>query len=123
MANGAGNSPFYLRDASTYRATNFALTPAKFIGFRVAANGSGPLLNDATRFHYGYFRVTWDRQSDEFRIHSGAYDSTVNMPIAVPEPTSAALIGVGALALGAGAIRRSRKARRAAAEETPVEAA
>ena len=124
MANGAGNSPFYLRDASTHRATNFTLTPANFIGFRVAANGSGPLLNDATQFHYGYFQVTWTAALNEFRILSGAYESTVNTPITtVPEPTSAALIGVGALALGAGAIRRSRKARRAAAEETPVEAA
>jgi hypothetical protein len=123
LANGAGNSPFYLRDASTYRANNFTLTPANFIGFRVAANGTGPLFNDATQFHYGYFKVTWDRQSDEFRVLSGAYESTVNAPITVPEPTAAALSGIGALALGAGAIRRSRKARRAAAEETPVEAA
>ena len=82
----------------------------------MAANGTGPTFNDATQFHYGYFRVTWDKQSDVFQVLSGAYESTVNAPITVvPEPGGVALAGIGALALGAGAIRRSRKARKAVA--------
>ena len=59
---------------------------------------------------YGYFEVTWNETSSEFEILSGAYESTPNTPIAVPEPSAIALTGIGALALGAGAIRRSRKA-------------
>lgn len=84
-----------------------------FLGFR---------FESGTDFHYGYFEVTWDNVENEFQILSGAYESTPNTPIAVPEPTGVALAGIGALALGAGAIRRSRKARKAAAEGTLAEA-
>jgi len=38
----------------------------------------------------------------------------VNTAISVPEPSAIAMTGIGALALGAGAIRRSRKGRKAA---------
>jgi hypothetical protein len=77
-----------------------------YMGFRTAQN------------NYGWLEVTWNSTSNEFQILSGAYESTANTPItvgAVPEPTTIALTGVAALALGAGAIRRSRKARREAA--------
>jgi len=124
FASNGSESAFLFVEGAGFVSPDFSLTPAKYMGFRVAANGTGPGFNDATQFHYGYFQVTWTAALNEFRILSGAYESTVNTPITtVPEPTSAALIGVGALALGAGAIRRSRKARRAAAQETPVEAA
>jgi hypothetical protein len=106
-------------------APSFPLTPSSHIGFRVAANGTGPTFGDATEFNYGYFRVTWEGTNDanaQFQILSGAYESTVNTPIPVPEPAGVALAGIGALALGAGAIRRSRKARKAAAEGTLAEA-
>jgi hypothetical protein len=53
-----------------------------------------------------------------------AYNNTLTLTSisAVPEPSTVALTGIGALALGAGAIRRSRKARKAAAEGTLAEA-
>ncbi len=105
-----------------YESNNFSLAPPNFIGFRVAANGTGSDYSNATQFHYGYFQVTWDKTADEFRILSGAYESTVNTPITVvPEPTGMALAGIGALAMGAGAIRRTRKARKAAAEAASAE--
>jgi hypothetical protein len=88
--------------------------PGNYMGFRVGTP-SGP-------FNYGYFEVTWDSTTEQFQILSGAYESTPNTPIAVPEPATMALAGIGALALGAGAIRRSRKARKAAAEGTLAEA-
>jgi len=47
---------------------------------------------------------------------------TLTSVSSVPEPSTVALAGIGALALGAGAIRRSRKARKAAAEGTLAEA-
>ena len=80
--------------------------PGNYMGFRSGQPGN---------YIYGYFEVTWDQTSSEFQILSGAYESTLNTPIAVPEPSAIALTGIGALALGAGAIRRSRKARKVAA--------
>ena len=76
--------------------------PGNYMGFRVGPFG-GP-------YNYGYFEVTWNSTSEQFQILSGAYESTPNAPIAVPEPATMALTGIAALALGAGAIRRSRKA-------------
>jgi len=61
---------------------------------------------------YGYLEVTWSSSSSQFQILSGAYESVPGTPIAVPEPATMGAIGVAALALGAGAIRRSRKARK-----------
>jgi hypothetical protein len=110
-------SQFYLSFYGIFTAGNFSSTPANYIGFRVAANGTSPFFNNATLFNYGYFQVTWNSTSKQFQILSGAYESTANTPITiVPEPGSMALAGIGALALGAGAIRRSRKARKAAAD-------
>ena len=77
-----------------------------YMGFRTAQN------------YYGWLEVTWDNTSNQFQILSGAYENTPNTPInaaAVPEPTAIAMTGVAALALGAGAIRRARKARRESA--------
>lgn len=120
-SNGSESAFLFAEDAG-FVSPDFSLTPANYMGFRVAANGTGPGFNDATQFHYGYLQVTWSQNVNEFRILSGAYESTVNTPIAVPEPTGVALTGIAALALGAGAIRRSRKARRAAAKSTLAEA-
>lgn len=61
---------------------------------------------------YGYLEVTWSSSSSQFQILSGAYESVPGTPIVVPEPATMGAIGVAALALGAGAIRRSRKARK-----------
>jgi hypothetical protein len=75
-----------------------------------------------TNFYYGYLETTWNSTTNQFQILSGAYENTPNTAITVPEPSAIALTGIGALALGAGAIRRSRKARKAAAEGTLAEA-
>ena len=85
--------------------------PGSFIGFRARPTDT------STNWTYGYFEVTWTNATNTFEVISGAYESTVNTAIAVqpvPEPSAIALAGIGALALGAGAIRRSRKARKAA---------
>lgn len=94
-----------------YTATNFG--PGSYIGFRVQDGGN---------YNYGYFNVTWDSTQSQFQILSGAYESTPNTAIAVPEPATVALAGIGALALGVGAIRRSRRGRKAAAEGAVAEA-
>ena len=77
-----------------------------YLGFRARPTISG------TAWNYGYFEVTWNAASAQFQILSGAYESTVNTPITVPEPAGMVLAGIGALALGVGAIRRSRMPRR-----------
>lgn len=99
----------------SYYKTAFRISPTlaspdfgagSYMGFRTAQN------------NYGWLEVTWGAASNQFQILSGAYESVANTPIttpAVPEPTTIALTGVAALALGAGAIRRARKARRESA--------
>ena len=59
--------------------------------------------------------ATWD--GTDFQFYSAAYESTPGVAIAagavaVPEPSTTALLGLGALALGAGAVRKQRAARR-----------
>jgi len=105
-------------DPAVWAADHGEPGAGSYLGFRARTSN---LSNDWT---YGYFQVTWNSTSQNFQIFSGAYESTVNTPITVPvpEPTGVALAGIGALALGAGAIRRSRKARKAAAEAALAEA-
>jgi hypothetical protein len=90
--------------------------PGNYLGFRIQDQFV------PTNFYYGYLETTWNSTTNQFQILSGAYENTPNTAIAVPEPSTAALTGIAALALGAGAIRRSRKARKAAAEGTLAEA-
>ena len=57
--------------------------------------------------------ATWD--GTDFQFYSAAYESTPGVAIAagavaVPEPSTTALLGLGALALGA--VRKQRAARR-----------
>lgn len=85
--------------------------PASFMGFRFPNGGD---------FSYGWLEVTWTASSSEFEILSASYESDPGVAInagarAVPEPTTMTLTGIAALGLGAGAIRRSRKARTTAA--------
>ncbi len=92
--------------------------PGSYMGFRFP-NGSD--------FNYGWLEVTWDGATSEFQILSGAYESVPGVGIlagavAVPEPSTVALTGIAALALGAGAIRRSRKARSAAEDSSAATA-
>lgn len=67
--------------------------------------------------NYGWLEVTWNQSSTQFQLVSGAYESIPNTPIVagVPEPASIAASGMAALALGAGAIRRARRSRKAEA--------
>lgn len=65
--------------------------------------------------NYGWLKSTWD--GTNFQFTSAAYESTPGVAIAagavvVPEPSTTALLGLGALALGAGAVRKQRAARR-----------
>ena len=89
----------------TYTSPDFGAS--SYLGFRVLSG---------TDYYYGYLEATWSASTDTFELLSGAYESTPNTaittPAAVPEPSAIALTGIGALALGAGAIRRSRKARK-----------
>ncbi len=101
---------------STTSAPDFG--PGSYMGFRFP-NGTGE--------SYGWLEVTWTAATSEFQILSGAYESVpgVGIPagaVAVPEPTTMTLTGIAALALGAGAIRRSRKARSAAEDSSAATA-
>jgi hypothetical protein len=92
--------------------------PGSYMGFRFP-NGSD--------FSYGWLEVTWTAATSEFQILGGAYESDPGVGIlagavAVPEPSTVALTGIAALALGAGAIRRSRKARSAAEDSSAATA-
>jgi hypothetical protein len=83
--------------------------------------GSGSYMGFKTQLgNYGWLNVTWARATGEFQIYSGAYESVPGVSIAagavaVPEPSTIAMLGAGALAMGASAIRRHRTARRKAA--------
>jgi hypothetical protein len=92
-----GEGPF-VYTPTTFTSPDFG--PGSYMGFR-------DLLG-----RYGYLEVTWSSSSSQFQILSGAYESVPGTPIVVPEPATMGAIGVAALALGAGAIRRSRKARK-----------
>jgi hypothetical protein len=68
---------------------------------------------------YGWIKATWD--GTNFQFYSAAYESTPGVAIragdtgasaAVPEPTTMAVFGLGALVLGAGKVRKQRAARR-----------
>jgi len=105
VSSNAGSSLFRY-----YGNSSADFGPGSYMGFR---------FGDGTTFNYGWLEVTWNSATSEFQILSGAYQSVpgVGIPagaVAVPEPSTVALTGIAALALGAGAIRRSRKARSAA---------
>jgi len=68
---------------------------------------------------YGWIKASWD--GTNFQFYSAAYESTPGVTIragdtgasaAVPEPTTMAIFGLGALVLGAGKVRKQRAARR-----------
>jgi hypothetical protein len=117
-ANSFPSSYYQSVFSTTYGAggvsPNFG--PGSYLGFRIQDQFV------PTNFYYGYLETTWNSTTNQFQILSGAYENTPNTAITVPEPSAIALTGIGALALGAGAIRRSRKARKAAAEGTLAEA-
>lgn len=96
------NAPF--KD-STQTAPNFD----GYLGFL----SCGP-DGDGTNGKYGWIKASWD--GTNFQLYSAAYESNRGQPIAagvgVPEPSTTAFLGLGALALGAGVVRKQRAARR-----------
>ena len=54
--------------------------------------------------NYGWLEATWTSATDTFQFHSGAYESDVGVAIAagaaaVPEPSTIALLSLGAAGL------------------------
>ena len=109
--------------ASAFLPGNFGLNPLfyyKYNGVHAAPSFDGYLGflssgtdGDGTNGVYGWIRATWD--GTNFQLYSAAYESTPGQSITagvVPEPSTTALLGLGALALGAGAVRKQRAARR-----------
>ena len=69
-------------------------------------------------YYYGWIEVTWDPNTDQFRLISAAYEDTPNTailagdtsggPAPVPEPASSAVV---ALLMGGAALRKWRKSK------------
>ena len=87
--------------------------------FRISSSvspnfGSGSYMGFLTsQGNYGWLEVTWTASSDQFQILSGAYESSPNTAIlagavAVPEPSTYAMLATGLAALGLVSRRRSR---------------
>jgi hypothetical protein len=82
-----------------------------YLGFLSSPDGGNPGV-------YGWIKATWN--GTNFQFYSAAYESTPGVAIragdtgvaAVPEPTTMAVFGLGALVLGAGKVRKQRAARR-----------
>jgi hypothetical protein len=84
-----------------FGAISPAFGPNSFLGFKDSLG------------RYGYIEVTWDGV-DKFQLISAAYESTPGVAIqtpsggAVPEPTSMAIFGLGALGFAYRARRKSK---------------
>lgn len=99
---------FYYKNGILSPSVSPDFGPGSYVGF---------MTNQG---NYGWLEVTWSSSSEQFQILSGAYESVPGVaitagPVVVPEPSTTALLGLGALALGAGAVRKQRTARRAQA--------
>jgi hypothetical protein len=83
--------------------------PNSFIGFRFSSGGG---------FNYGYIEVLWNwtgtTSTSSFQLLSAAYEDQENTAIVtpggsvVPEPTSMAIFGLGALGMAYRARRKSK---------------
>lgn len=101
-AGGGGfqDSTFPSMFGTVFGNTSPAFGPNSFLGFKDSLG------------RYGYIEVTWDGV-DKFQLISAAYESTPGVAIqtpsgggAVPEPTSIAIFGFGALGMAYRARRR-----------------
>ena len=99
----------------TYSASNSAFA---YQSFESPDFGSGSYMGFKTaQGNYGWLEVTWAGATDTFQIYSGAYESTAGVAIAagataVPEPSTIALLTLGAAGV---AIQRQRAKKKQAA--------
>ena len=109
-----GNFDSFVGSAPSFRDTYKNRTAPSFdgyLGFLSSPDAGNPGV-------YGWIKATWDGTNFEF--YSAAYESTPGVAImagdtgaaAVPEPSTMAVFGLGALVLGAGKVRKQRAARR-----------
>lgn len=106
-SSGNNNTSFYNSNAASF-SPDFG--PNSFIGFRFASLGGG--------FKYGYIEVLWNwtgtPSTSSFQLLSAAYEDQENTAIVtpggsvVPEPTSMAIFGLGALGMAYRARRKSK---------------
>lgn len=98
----AFNSLFqFVYNSNTYTSPDFGAN--SYMGFKTSEG------------NYGYLQVTWTSATNTFYVLSGAYESVVGAdiitPAAIPEPTTNAMLGIGALLIGGAALRSHRKNR------------
>ena len=85
---------------STYRRSFFRYQSAESSDF-----GPGSYMGFKTaQGNFGWLEATWTSATDTFQIYSGAYESTAGVAIAagaaaVPEPSTIALLALGAAGL------------------------
>ena len=104
-SSGNNNTTFYSNDPSF--SPDFDAN--SFIGFRFSSGGG---------FNYGYIEVLWNwtgtPSTSSFQLLSAAYEDQENTAIVtpggsvVPEPTSMAIFGLGALGMAYRARRKSK---------------
>lgn len=112
---GAGATIDDSAGGGAYKDTLFDSMFGSLFGNTSPAFGSNSFLGFKDSLgRFGYIEVTWDGV-DKFRLISAAYESTPGVAIqtpgsggAVPEPTSLAIFGLGALGM---AYRAGRKAK------------
>jgi hypothetical protein len=86
----------------------------KYLAFKTSVTAPNTAAN------YGWIKVNWNATTRVFELLGAAYESEAGVAImagdtgaaAVPEPSTMAVFGLGALVLGAGKVRKQRAARR-----------
>lgn len=86
----------------------------KYLAFKTSITAPNTAAN------YGWIKVNWNATTRVFELLGAAYESEAGVAImagdtgvaAVPEPSTMAVFGLGALVLGAGKVRKQRAARR-----------